>query len=77
MNSILPAIISGVVSIIVALIAMNTNNERILNEIKTHNAVQDEKINNLTNEVKKHNNLIERTYALEKDVAVLKAKDGN
>lgn len=75
MNAILPAIISGVVSIIVALIAMNTNNERILNEIKTHNAVQDEKINNLTNEVKKHNNLIERTYALEKDVAVLKAKE--
>ena len=31
------------------------------------------KIDNLTRQVEKHNRMVERTYALEQDVAVVKA----
>lgn len=35
-------------------------------------AIVDIKIENLTKQVEKHNSVVERTYALEKDVAILK-----
>lgn len=40
-------------------------------------AVMEVKIDNLTRRVEKHNCLIERTYALEQDVAVVKAEIEN
>ena len=40
-------------------------------------AVMEVKIDNLTRQVEKHNCLIERTYALEQDVAVVKAEIDN
>ena len=35
------------------------------------------KIDNLTRQVEKHNRMVERTYALEQDVAVVKAEIEN
>ena len=40
-----------------------------------HNAVQTEQITQLKEQVHKHNNIIERTYKLEKDVAVLNNRE--
>ena len=40
-------------------------------------AVMEVKIDNLTRQVERHNCLIERTYALEQDVAVVKAEIEN
>lgn len=39
-------------------------------------AIVDIKIENLTKQVEKHNSVVERTYGLEKDVAVLKQQIG-
>ena len=40
-------------------------------------AVMEVKIDNLTRQVERHNCLVERTYALEQDVAVVKAEIDN
>ena len=74
-TSILAAIISGAFAIIVAVINTNTNMQKILSAIDKHNAIQDEKIAELIRRVEKHNNLIERTYALEARVSKLEAKN--
>lgn len=37
-------------------------------------AVMEVKIDNLARQVEKHNRVVERTYALEQDVAVVKAE---
>ena len=73
-SSIVAAVISGLVAVIVAVINTNTSMQKILSELKEHNAVQDTKIESLTEEVRKHNEVIERTYRLESEVAVLKAQ---
>ena len=70
------SVVSGVISIIVALIAVISSNNSIVAEIRTHNAVQDEKITSLTKAVEKHNSVLERTYKLEQDVAVIKSQIG-
>ena len=76
-SSIVAAVISGIVAVIVAVINTNTSMNKILSELKEHNAVQDEKISTLTAEVRKHNEVVERTYNLETKVAVLEAKGGH
>ena len=45
-------------------------------ELSRYEAVNDQKIATLTKQVEKHNEVIERTYKLEKDVAVMKVKMG-
>lgn len=53
-EAIIVAIITGVLTLVGVLISNNRND-----------AVQTERIEQLREEVKKHNNLIERTYKLE------------
>lgn len=56
---------------------LNRNREEYMNGIKdvqTSVAVIDTKIQELSNRVEKHNSVVERTYALEKDVAVLQSE---
>ena len=72
-TSILAAIISGAVAIVVAVINTNTNMQKILSALDKHNEVQDVRIEQLIQRVDKHNNLVERTYALEKEVEILKS----
>ena len=59
MESIIVAIITGVVTL-VGVILSNSKSR----------AVMEVKIDNLTAKVEKHNGMIERTYALEQAVAV-------
>lgn len=83
--TILSASISGAVAIIVCII----NNKaqlaktilelrQILSDFKAdtekNRAVTDERINNLTDEVRKHNSLVERTYQLEAENKVQNEK---
>ena len=59
--TIISALISGAVTLIVCLITQG----------KTR-ALIEYKLDELTERVNKHNNLIERTYKVERDIAVIK-----
>lgn len=63
MESIIVALVGGVVTLAGVLIS-NSRSQ----------AVMAAKVDELSRRVDKHNSLIERTYALERDVAVMKAK---
>lgn len=75
METIIGAIISAAAAIAVCIINANSQNKKILSELDKHNAVQTEQITQLKEQVHKHNNIIERTYKLEKDVAVLNNRE--
>ena len=75
MQTIIGAIISAAAAITVCIINANSQNKKILSELDKHNAVQSEQITQLKEQVHKHNNIIERTYKLEKDVAVLNNRE--
>ena len=75
METIIGAIISAAAAITVCIINANNQNKKILAEMDKHNAVQTEQITQLKEQVHKHNNIIERTYKLEKDVAVLNNRE--
>ena len=70
MESVIAALVTGVLTLIGVLIGVLVSNSR-------SRAVMEVKIDNLTRQVEKHNCLIERTYALEQDVAVVKAEIDN
>lgn len=74
MEQYIPAIItlfgtifSALISLVIALVTSRRANDKTI-------AIMEERIRSLTDEVKKHNNLIERTYRLEQAVAVIEAK---
>jgi outer membrane murein-binding lipoprotein Lpp len=66
MESVIAALVTGVLTLI-GVIVSNSRSR----------AVMEVKIDNLTRQVEKHNCLIERTYALEQDVAVVKTEIDN
>ena len=66
MESVIAALVTGVLTLI-GVIVSNSRSR----------AVMEVKIDNLARQVEKHNSLIERTYALEQDVAVVKAGIGD
>lgn len=75
METIIGAIISAAAAITVCIINTNSQNRKILFEMDKHNAVQTEQITQLREQVHRHNNLIERTYKLERDVALLNNRE--
>lgn len=60
------------VSVIVALISGSVTLIGVLASNSRSRAVMEQKIDELTRRVEKHNCLVERTYLLERDVAVLR-----
>lgn len=66
MESVVAALVTGVLTLIGALVSNSRSR-----------AVMEVEIDNLTRRDEKHNCLIERTYALEQDVAVAKAEIDN
>ena len=66
MESVIAALVTGVLTLIGVLVS--NSHSRAIMEVKT---------DNLTRQVEKHNFLIERTYALEQDVAVVKVEIDN
>lgn len=63
MESVIAALVTGVLTLVGVVVSNGRSR-----------AVMEVKIDNLTRQVEKHNCLIERTYALEQDVAVVKAE---
>lgn len=64
----------GLISCAVAMLSFLGNYVASLKASAGHQAVYDEKLDNLTKKVEKHNNLIERMYNLENEVHILSEK---
>jgi len=72
MEAILVAIISGLFSLGVSLVANLSSNKKLVNDLKLevtkNQAITDTKIDELTREVREHNNFARRVPVLEKEV---------
>lgn len=64
-------IITAAGSIIAVVLTNNRANNEIISKMESSDAVQEEKIAELTREVRKHNNFAERVPILEGDIKVL------
>ena len=74
MESIIVAIIVGGASLVGVIITNANSNKNIENQLKTAQAVTDTKIEQLTEEVRKHNSWADRITALEVKVEELKRR---
>lgn len=74
MIPVITAVISGgsaaIAAIVVAVIQSRAQHKQWLFEMKTRDALQAQRIEQLEKKMDKHNRLIERTYKLEQDTAV-------
>ena len=75
-DEILVALITGGFALLGTWITVWTGNKRILAEMEKNEALQDERIAELTKKVEKHNNVIERLYIAEGKIDLL-MKKGN
>lgn len=72
--TILTALITGGLSLIGVIITVNAGNEKTLMLIKMNEAVQDERIKELTREVRKHNNFAEKIPYIEGKIEALEKR---
>lgn len=72
-DTILTALITGGCALFGTWLTCRSANQKIMAELEKHEAVQDERINELIKKVDKHNNLVERMYALEAKLGIIKA----
>lgn len=76
-DAIIVAIITGGISLIGTIITILKSSKKTEESIKIHQAVTDEKIENLTREVRKHNGFAERLPKLEQKVEDLASQIRN
>lgn len=70
-TALLSGALAAVASIIVAVIQSKTQHSQTLAEMDKRDALQAQRIDQLEKKMDKHNNLIERTFALETATAVI------
>lgn len=70
-ETIIAALISAGSAIVVCLITNIVQHRKFMAELDKKDALQEYRLKQLEDKVDKHNNLIERTYELEKKVAIL------
>lgn len=63
------SILVGIISLIGVVITNNSSNKKIQGQIETHQAVTDCKIDELTREVREHNNFARRMPVVEEQIA--------
>ena len=71
METIIAAAITGAVTLIVCIITNNAQHKKTMAELDKKDALQAYRIEQLEKKMDKHNNFIERVYALEKEEAVI------
>jgi uncharacterized membrane protein YecN with MAPEG domain len=69
-EAILTALITGGVSLIGSVLAILNGNKKITQEMKIAQAVTDTKLEELTREVRAHNNFAQRVPVLEEQIKV-------
>lgn len=70
MNSIIVAIITGGLSLLGVIITNMQSNKKIETQLTTHQAVTDTKLENLTREVRLHNDFARRIPVIEEQIKV-------
>ncbi len=70
-NSILVALITGGLSLIGVIFSNMSSNKKIENQLNVQQAVTDTKIEELTREVRAHNNFAQRVPVLEEKMKVV------
>lgn len=68
METIIVAIITGGLSLIGVIISNNSSNRKVEANLKTAQAVTDTKIDELTREVREHNNFAKRMPIVENEI---------
>ena len=78
-STFLAALISAAAAIIVGVINSNAHHKQLLAELEKHDALHAYRIEQLETKVDKHNNVIERTFELERraDLAEEKIRVAN
>ena len=71
MEAYIPAIISGLISLIVCIINSRTQFSKVMAENDKNIALIQKDIRMLSDRVDKHNNLVERMYSVETKLAVM------
>ncbi len=78
MEAILVAVISGLFSLGVSLVANSSSNKKLVNDLKLevtkNQAVTDTKIEELTREVREHNNFAKRMPVVENEIKHIEEK---
>lgn len=74
METIIASLISGAVAIIVCVINSNVQHRKMMAELEKQATLQEYRLKQLEEKQDKHNSYIERTYILEKKMAVLEEK---
>lgn len=77
MNDIIIAIITGVLSIVGIVLTNFNGNKKVENILETKQAVTDCKIDELTREVRKHNNFAERVPIVEEKISYINERVTN
>ena len=70
-DALIVGIISALVSILSIVVTSKTTRDKITAELRTQNEVQNVRLENLTDEVKKHNNFAMRVPVLEEQIKVI------
>ncbi len=73
-TAILVAIISGIVTILTVISQNKATQSMIANQLQIHQAVTDEKIENLTREVRQHNEFAVRIPVIEERIKNMESK---
>ena len=73
-DAVIVAVITAVSTIIVQLIISNNSRQQMNSKLDSALKVQETKLDELTRQVREHNQLVSRTYKLESDVAVINEK---
>lgn len=71
MTAIISAASAAIAAILVAVIQSRAQHNAVLGELDKRDALQAQRIEQLEKKMDKHNNLIERTFALETATAVI------
>lgn len=78
MEGIIAAVITGIFSLVGIIITVNKSNQKLVAELKAEQAkaqaVTDLRLDELTREVREHNNFAKRMPAVETEVAWIKDK---
>ena len=78
MEVMMPAIIAGIFSVIVSLIANSSSNKKLVNDFKLevtkNQAITDTKIEELTREVREHNGFAQKIPQLEEKITSINNK---
>lgn len=74
MTAIITALITGGISLVGVILTVRSGNQKIQMELDKHNAVQDERISELTREVRRHNDFAERIPRIEQRVDSLEKR---